>query len=61
MLCTGYIKMTNESKNRSIRTQYIVKCYMEDVPRKKQYHCFFHGAPKSSSKKDFYTGTLSEY
>ena len=61
MLCTGYTKMTNQNKNRSIRTQYIVKCYTEGVPQKKQYHCFFHGAPKSSSKKDFYTRTLSEY
>ena len=28
---------------------------MEGVPRKKKYHCFFRRAPKSSSKKDFYT------
>ena len=61
MLCTGYTKMTNQNKNRSIRTQYIVKCYTEGVPRKKQYHCFFHGAPKSSSKIDFYTRTFSKY
>ena len=61
MLCTGYTKMANQNKNRSIRTQYIVKCYREGVPRKKKYHCIFHGAPKSSSKKDFYTRTLSEY
>ena len=61
MLCTGYTKMINQNRNRSIRTQYIVKCYTEGVTRKKQYHCFFHGAPKSSSKKDFYTRTLSEY
>ena len=61
MLCRGNTKMTNQSKNRSIRTQYNVKCYTEGVPQKKKYHCFFHGAPKSSSKKDFYTRTLIEY
>ena len=27
------------------------KCYTKGVPRKKQYHCFFQGAPKSSRKK----------
>ena len=61
MLCTGYTKMTNQNKNRSPRTQYIVKCYMEGVLQKKQYHCLYHGTPKHSSKKDFYTRTLSEY
>ena len=60
MLCTGNTKMTNQNKNGSIRTQYIVKCYTEGVLRKKQYHHFFHGAPKGSSKKDFCTRTLSK-
>ena len=28
---------------------------MTGAARKKQYHSFFHGAPKNSRKKNFYT------
>ena len=36
------------------------KCYIQDAPRKKQYHCFFHGAPKIPRINDFYTYTLGK-
>ena len=36
------------------------KCYIQDAPRKKQYHCFFRGAPKISRKSDFYTNQNKE-
>ena len=36
------------------------KCYIQDAPRKKQYHCFFPGAPKISRKSDFYTNQNKE-
>ena len=34
------------------------KCSLQDAPRKKQYHCFFRGAPKISRINNFYTYTL---
>ena len=36
------------------------KCYIQDAPRKKQYHCFFRGAPKISRKSNFYTNQNKE-
>ena len=34
------------------------KCSLQGAPRKKQYHCFFRGAPKISRINNFYTYTL---
>ena len=36
------------------------KCYVQGAPRKKQYHCFFHGAPEISRKINFHTYTLGQ-
>ena len=33
---------------------------MQGTPRKKQYHCFFPEASKTSRKNVFYTFTLDE-
>ena len=53
MLCTGYTKMTNQNKNRSIRTQYNVKCYTEGVPQKKNITASFTEHLKVQAKKTF--------
>ena len=34
--------------------------YMQGAPRKKQYHCFFRGVPKTSGRNDFFRSILGE-
>ena len=36
------------------------KCYIQGAPRKKQYLCFFRGAPKILRINVFYTYTLGK-
>ena len=50
-----------QTKIKTLRTLYIVKMLYVGVPRKNQYHCFFHGVPKNSRKIDFYTHNLGDY
>ena len=51
--------MENQIKQLESEHNTFWKCYIQGAPRTKQYHYFFHGAPKVSGKIDFYVFTFA--
>ena len=52
--------MANQNQKANITTLYSLKMLYKGVSRKKQYHCFFRGAPKISRKINFYIRLVVE-
>ena len=61
MLCTGYTKMTNQNKTVVSGHNTLRNATRKVFHERSNITASFPGAPKSSSQKDFYIRTLSEY
>ena len=52
--------VNNAKKTNKKKLGHYTYCnlYMQGAPRKKQYHCFFRGTPKTSGRNDFFSSIL---
>ena len=55
-----WVNSGKSNKITRIRNLYILKCYIQDASRTKQYHYFLRGTPKISRMNAFYVKTLGK-
>ena len=55
-----WVKNAKKKKKKKLGHYTFCNFYMQGAPRKKQYHCFFCGAPKTSGRNDFFRSILGE-